>query len=210
MLPLITPRASQNGNVCPGRSSVGTVDRGEGPPKRPVPPDCGGREPGGFSERAKLVSAEAPPHRERSIVLHHRGEARDPAQGPDANVGKQVTVKIVDENSPVGDPAHLDKHTNGLGPMEVVEKQGGVYDVHPAVFEGQGLGVPNLYLNPAAKPRGKGPVKVRPGVADGDGVGINAEEVERTPQLLTPAQEVHQVIATPAPYVDQTKMIMTT
>jgi hypothetical protein len=39
-------------------------------------------------------------------------------------------------------------------------------------------------------------------VADGDGVGINAEEVERTPQLLTPAQEVDQVIATPAPYVD--------
>jgi hypothetical protein len=123
-----------------------------------VPLDRGRGEPGGLGESAKFGSTEASSHRERSIVLHHRGEARDPAQGPDANVGKQVTVKIVDENSPVGDPAHLGKHTNGLGPMEVVEKQGGVYDVHPAVFEGQGLGVPNLYQNPAAKHRGKSPV----------------------------------------------------
>jgi len=155
-----------------------------------------------LGESEELISSEAAPHREGSVVLHHGGEAGESAQDPDPHVGEKMPVEIIDEEATTGDAAHLRQHTDSRITVEMVKKQGGVDDVGVALVKGEGLGVTRHHLSSASELRGKGAVEVGPGVTDGDGVGVDPDHLERTVQLLSPPQEVDQVVAASAPHVD--------
>lgn len=191
--------------VVPSR---GRINRRQGPPEGPVPPDGRSGQPGGPGKRAQLRPPKAAQHRHRAVVLYHRGEVQGAAEAPDPHIGEEVPVEVVHEKAVPGHPLHLRKHPDRRGAVKVMQKQGRVGDVDGPGIVGKGLGVPDLDTDPVPKTGGQVLVEMGPGMAHRDGVGVNADEVQGAPEALASPGQVDQVVSAPAPHVQQTEAIV--
>jgi hypothetical protein len=90
-----------------------------------------------LSENLQLGLLESTPHRHRSIVLYHRVEAKDPAQEPDPQVGKNVAVQIVHHYPEAAHPAHFPEKGDRFRVLEVMEEEGSVRHVECIVRIGE-------------------------------------------------------------------------
>jgi hypothetical protein len=104
-------------------------------------------------------------------------------------------MKVVDEHARLDESLHFCKQSDGVFPVEVVEKQCGVRDTERPLLGGGGEGVARVHGHAGTKPGGQMAVEVGPGVAHRGGIGVQPDRLYRALELNGPTNEVHQVVA---------------
>jgi hypothetical protein len=116
-------------------------------------------------------------------------------------------MKVIHDEALAGDPFHLREHVDQRRAMKVMEEKGRVGEVNGPVLVGEGTSVADLDADLRAKSGGEPPVEIRPGVPDRDRVRVDSDQIERTSEAVSAADQVGQVVPAAAPQVQQAEAV---
>jgi len=141
-------------------------------------------------------------------VLNHGGHPKEAAESPNAEVREKMSVEVVNDEAPAGDPLQLREKMNGVFPVKVVEEQGCVHNVNVVVWIRQVSGIPYVHLDLRAAGGSQFSVQVGPRVPHGDRVGIDSDEFCAAPECGGPAGKVDEIVSNSAAHVHDAEVIV--